>query len=374
MFKLFILIKKEILQFLRNAPLLAVVLYCCTIDVYMASEFSMDIKNYRIAIYDMDKTQRSAELAGKIRRPYFIIHSYINDAKLVDKLILEGTVGAVLVIPKGFQNKITSGKSGSCQIIIDATSSNTAELALSYLYQIVSEYSSHIVLKEWYVPSLAHKTVPVIDCKTRYAYNQNLQEQWSMCIQEFFTVLALIAILLPAAAMVNEKQFGTIEQLMVAPLRPFEIMLAKIIPMLGIFIIISFISIYCIMLPIVGLPLRGSLLDFLILTVVFCFTSSGLGMLISTVSQNLSETVLMTILLLFPIMFLSGAWVPPEALPAWMQWIMMLSPLKYYLNVGMSIFLKGNTLLFMWKDFLTLLGLGLVIFFIGVLRFKKMFE
>lgn len=373
MFKILVLLKKEVLQFLRNIPLLIIVLYACTLDVYMASEFTMDLKNYPIAIYDMDRSQSSQNLISKIRKPFFVIHSYINDEKDVDNLILKGEVGVVLVIPKDFQNKINSQKGAPVQIILDATSSNTAELASNYLYEIISDYSSNILVNKWQLSSTAYKLVPVVGCQTRNEFNENLKDEWSMCIQEFFTILTLIAILLPATAMVNEKQFGTIEQLMVTPLRPHEIMLSKILPMVGIFIIASFISIYCIMLPIVGIPLRGNVLDFFILTIVFCFTSSGLGMLISTVSNNLSETVLLTLLVLFPIMFLSGAWVPPEAMPAWMQWIMVLSPLKYYLNVGMSIFLKGNSLIFMWKDFLSLLGLGIVIFWLGAVKFRKMF-
>lgn len=373
MFKLTTLLKKEVLQFLRNIPLLIIVLYACTLDVYMASEFTLDLKNYPVAIYDMDKTQRSNEFIRKIRKPYFAVQSYINDEKEVDELLLSGGVGVVVVIPHRFQDKINSGKSAPVQIILDATSSNTSELASSYLYQIASAFSQDVLVTKWQVSKSAYKTIPIITTQTRNEFNENLLDKWAMCIQEFFTILTLIAILLPATAMVNEKQFGTIEQLMVTPLRPFEIMLSKVIPMVGIFIVASFISIYCIMIPIVGIPLRGSFLDLLILTIVFCFTSSGLGMLISTVSNNLSETVLLTILVLFPIMFLSGAWVPPEAMPVWMQWIMYLSPLKYYLNIGMSIFLKGNSLVFMWKDFLWLLGLGAAIFWLGAIRFRKMF-
>lgn len=373
MFKLTTLLKKEILQFLRNIPLLIIVLYACTLDVYMASEFTMDLKNYPVAIYDMDKSQQSGEFIRKIRKPFFDIQYYIDNEKEIDDLILRGDVGVVVIIPRRFQDKINSGKSAPVQIILDATASNTAELASSYLYQIASDFSSNVLISKWQMSNKIYKIIPVVTSQTRNEYNENLLDKWAMCIQEFFTILTLIAILLPATAMVNEKQFGTIEQLMVTPLRPFEIMLSKVIPMVGIFIVSSFISIYCIMIPIVGIPLRGSFLDFLLLTVVFCFTSSGLGMLISTVSNNLSETVLLTILVLFPIMFLSGAWVPPEAMPLWMQGIMYLSPLKYYLNIGMAIFLKGNSLLFMWKDFLMLLGLGLGIFWLGAIRFRKMF-
>jgi len=372
-FKIFILLKKEVLQFMRNIPLLIIVLYACTLDVYMASQFSMDLNNYPIAIYDMDKSQKSRDLIRRIRQPFFNITSFINNEKDVDDLILRGDVGLVLIIPRHFQDKINSGKGAPVQIILDATASNTAELAGNYLYKIVMDFSMNIIVNEWQISNKTYQLVPLLMSQPRYEFNENLVDKWTMCIQEFFTILTLIAILLPATAMVNEKQFGTIEQLMVTPLRPFEIMLAKVLPMMGIFIVASFISIYSIMIPVVGVPMRGNILDFFILTIVFCFTSSGLGLLISTVSQNLSETVLLTLLILFPIMFLSGAWVPPEAMPSWMQGLIVFSPLKYYLDIGIGIFLKGNSILFMWKEFIALVVLGLIIFLIGAARFRKMF-
>jgi ABC-2 type transport system permease protein len=339
----------------------------------MAGGLGSDLKNYPIAIYDLDKSQKSQKLIETIREPYFKIYGMINDEKEIDDLILKGEVGVVLVIPKRFQNDINSGKGSTVQVILDATNSSTAELATNYLYSIVGDFSSNIIVKEWKHSKTVYKIIPMLNVQSRYEFNETLKEEWTMCLQEFFTILTLIAILLPATAMVNEKQFGTIEQLMVTPLRPWEIMLAKVLPMVGIFIIASFICIYCVMIPIIGIPLRGSIIDFLILTVMFCFASSGLGLLISTISNNLSETVLLTLLVLFPIMFLSGAWVPPEAMPSWMQWLIQLSPLKYYLDMGISIFLKGNSLIFMWKDFISLMGIGLFIFWLGAVRFKKMF-
>lgn len=372
-FKLYILVKKELLQFFRNLPLLIIVLYTCTLDVYTASQFTMDLKNYPVAVYDMDKSQKSRELLGKIRLPFFRVTNDITDEKEIEDLILKGAVGLVVVVPKGFQNKIDKGKSSNIQLILDATASNTSELASSYLYSIAYDYSMQIVISKWQISSKTFELVPMISSQNRYEFNENLLDEWTMSLQEFLTMLTLIAVLLTASAMVNEKQFGTIEQLMVTPLRPYEIMISKILPMIGIFLVASFISIYCIMIPIVGVPLMGNPLDFFLLTIIFCFTSSGLGLLISTISNNLTETVLLTIMIIFPIMFLSGAWVPPEAMPMWMQYLIILSPLKYYLDIGIGIFLKGNSLLFMWKDFLSLTVLGIVIFGIGAIRFRKMF-
>jgi ABC-2 type transport system permease protein len=372
-FKFFTLLKKEVLQFSRNITLLIIVLYGATLDVWMAAQTTMQLQNFPIAIYDMDRSQKSHELVKRIRKPYFIIHSYIENEKDIEHLILSDQVGAVLVIPRKFQDRLNAKQTSPMQIILDATTSNTAELAAGYLAAIINDFSTDVLVKEWQISRVTFKRIPTITTINRYAFNENQNDRWVSAIQEFFTIFTLIAILLPATAMVNEKQFGTIEQLMVTPVRPTEIMLAKVLPMMVIFIIAAFISIYTIMIPVIGVPFRGNPLEFLLVTMVFCFAASGLGLLVSTVSNNLSETVLFTLLLLFPILFLSGSWVPPEAMPPALQYLVKLSPLYYYLELGMGIFLKGNSLLFMGKQFLSLLGLGVVIFWIGALRFRKMF-
>ncbi|MGV8122100.1 MAG: ABC transporter permease [Candidatus Xenobiia bacterium LiM19] len=372
-FKFMTLLKKEVLQFARNLTLLIIVLYAATLDVWMAAQTTMELQNFPIAIYDMDKSQKSQELVRRIRKPYFIIHSFLDSEKDIERLILNDKIGAVLVIPRRFQDKLNSKQTAPVQIILDATTSNTAEIAAGYLSQMINDYSTTVLVKEWQISTVSFKLIPTVTPVIRYAFNQNLNDRWVMAIQEFFTIFTLIAILLPATAMVNEKQFGTIEQLMVTPVRPIEIMLAKVLPMIVVFLIAAFVSIYTVMIPILGVPFRGSPIEFLIVTMVFCFASSGLGLLVSTVSNNLSETVLITLLILFPIMFLSGSWVPPEAMPVFLQYLVKLSPLYYYLELGMGIFMKGNSLMFMWQNFLSLLALGIVIFSIGAFRFKKMF-
>jgi len=372
-FKFFTLLKKEVLQFARNLTLLIIVLYAATLDVWMAAQTTMELQNFPIAIYDMDKSQKSQELIRQIRKPYFIIHSFIDNEKDIENLILNDKIGAVLVIPRKFQDRLNSKQSAPVQIILDATTSNTAEIAAGYLSQMINEFSGNILINEWQVSKVTFNLIPRITPVVRYAFNQNLNDRWVMAIQEFFTIFTLIAILLPATAMVNEKQFGTIEQLMVTPVKPTEIMLAKVIPMMVVFLIAAFISIYTVLIPIIGVPLRGSPIEFLIVTMIFCFASSGLGLLVSTVSNNLSETVLITLLILFPIMFLSGSWVPPEAMPVFLQYLIRLSPLYYYLELGMGIFMKGNSLLFMWQHLVSLLALGIAIFSFGAFRFRKMF-
>ena len=373
-FKMFLLMKKEFLQFFRNVPLLVIVLYCATLDVKSAGDLSMDLHNYPIAIYDIDHTAESRDVIGKLREPYFEITHIINEENRIRELIEKGEVSVVVVFPHGFGKKISSYRTAEMQVILDGSKSNASALALRYISNIIYEYNRDLLVTKWKLSNITKGIVPFVGSRIRYFYNPNLTERWNFCLQEFFMSITLIGLLLTATAMVNEKQFGTIEQLMVTPLRTHEIMAAKIVPMIAILFVATFIALFAILKPVVGIPILGNIWSFFLVSLIYFFTIAGLGLLISTISNSLSETVLFSVLLLVPIMFLSGAWVPPESMPKWMRFFVNLSPLKYYIDLGNGIFLKGNSIFFMWKKLLALSGLGTAVFLAGAYRFRRVFR
>lgn len=373
-FRLFLLMRKEFLQFFRNVPLLVIVLYCMTLDVYMAGDVSMDINNYPLAIYDMDCSEQTRDVISRLRKPYFEIAHIINEESQIEELIEEGTISVVVVFPHDFGKKISSYQPAEMQLIMDGSKSNASELALGYISGIVREYNEKVIFTTWKVSAVEKKVVPYVDCRLRYLYNPNLIDRWSFSLQEFFIDITLIGILLIATAMVNEKQFGTIEQLMVTPLRTWEIMASKVVPMSLILLVAAFMSVFAVLKPFVGVPLLGSVWQLFFVTLIYIFTIAGLGLLISTISSNLSDTVLFSILILVPMMFLSGAFVPIESMPVWMRILVRFSPLKYYIDLGNAIFLKGNSIFLMWKEVISLFVLGAVTFFLGAFRFRKAFR
>jgi ABC-2 type transport system permease protein len=369
-----LLMKKEFLQFFRNAPLLLIVLYCCTYDIYGAGDVSMDVRNYPIAVYDLDRSLQSREFIQKFREPEFRITRMIQSENEVRDLIESGDISVILVFPEDFGRKLNSYRTAQIQVILDGSKSNTSQIALNYIGNIVYEHNIELLTTKWKVSKASGRAMPFIELNTRYMYNQNLDDKWVFCLQQFLQAITLIGILLTATAMVNEKQFGTIEQLMVAPLKTYEIMFAKVIPMIMILFVVTFISIFGVLIPLQGLPLVGSPWAFFFATVLYLFALSGLGLLISTLSNNLSETVLFSILILVPIMFLSGAFVSPEVLPAWVRALMHLSPLKYYMDITNGIFFKGNSLGSMWKLVAGLAAIGAGAFSLGAHRFRRAFQ
>ena len=373
-FRMYLLMKKEFLQFFRNIPLLVIVLYFATFDIYSAGEVSMDVKDYPNAVYDLDDSEQSRDVLTVIREPFFdITHIITNEDEITD-LIEKGTVSVVIVFPKNFGKKIASYRPAQMQVILDGSNSNSSELALRYISNIIYGYGMDILVTKWKMSSVTKKIVPYVSSSIRYMYNENLSDRWSFCMQEFFMCITLIGIMLTATAMVNEKQFGTIEQLMVTPLRTHEIMISKIVPMIVVLFITSFIAVFVILKAVVGVPIRGDIWSYFLVSIIYFFSITGLGLFISTLSNNLSETVLFSLLVLVPVMFLSGAWIPLESMPGWMRFIVYFSPLKYYLDLVNGIFLKGNTLLLMWKEVVSLIVLGSTVFFLGAIRFRKIFQ
>jgi ABC-2 type transport system permease protein len=216
--------------------------------------------------------------------------------------------------------------------------------------------------------------VPRIDSRHRVWFNPNQNDGWFMSISELLTVVTLFAILLPAAAMVREKERGTVEQLLVSPLTSFQIMFPKVIAMTGVIVCGALISLLLILKPVFHVPFKGDFILFLAVTTLYVFTTAGLGLFAATIARNLAQAGMMTILILAPMIFLSGAWTPPEAMPSWLQMGMLVSPLHYYMDAVFGILLKGAGVGDLWRSILGIAVLGGIVFGFGLWRFRRQFR
>jgi ABC-2 type transport system permease protein len=369
------LLRKEYLQFFRDRSLIYIVLYVFTIEIYMAGTgFNIEVKNYPTAILDRDRTQWSVQLAEKFRLPHFrVTENLTTDAQMVD-LLNQGDVSLVVVIPHGFARSLLENNQASIQVVTDGTLSNTALLALGYADQIAKTFAQDLGQRLGRVNPKQEGRQPQVELKPRVLYNPNQKAQWFAGLIELFSVITLVSLLLPAAAMVREKESGTIEQLLVTPVRPVEIMAAKIISMASIVLTASLCSLFLIIFPVFDLPWRGSLMLFFAATALYVFCATGFGMFIATICRNLPQTILLVIMIIAPILFLSGSWTPIEAMPPLLGYLTYLSPLKHYLAIGYNILLKGAGLSALWPDFLNLNILGFGLFIICALQFRRHFS
>ncbi len=334
----FALIKKELLQFWRDPALVAVVLWCFSLDVYLCAKgFSVELKNYPIAIRNMDGSQASLSLIDHILPPKFRIVKMLTDDRDYDELLLSGKVQMILEIDKDFSRDIAMGRAGKIQVLVDGTNSNTAAMALAHIQAICSNVKLKLMSRSASESNLARfvKFIPI------FWFNRNLDGTWFVGLSELCSEITMVAILLPAAALVREKEYGTVEQLLVSPLHSWQIMLSKLIPMTGLVLLFTTLCLFSILVPVFGLYPKGSLGTYLLATAVYIGACSGLGMLLATAARNLSQVLLMLVAVMVPIMFLSGTWSPREAMPLTIRWFTYVSPLSYYLEVSNGIFFKG---------------------------------
>ena len=366
------LIKKEFLQFWRDPVLLVVVLWAFTFDVYLCARgFSLDIRGFPVAIYDMDRSQQSQSMIDHLHEPRFRQVKMISDPDEVDELLSTGQALMVVVIDNHFSRRLARGEPAEVQVILDGTNSSSTAQALGEVSAIFSQVSFRHTDSTNSSPR--ETQLPVI-MRSRIRFNENMESSWSVGLTELFGVITMVAILLPAAAMVREKEYGTIEQLLVSPLRSWQVTLSKIVPMTLLVVGFTTLSLLAVMGAAFGLYPKGSMGLFLVSTAIYVYACAGLGMLLSTLAKNLSQVILMLTTVLVPIMFLSGTWAPPEAMPPALRWFTHISPLSYYYELGTGIFFRGWGLKQGIESLFWLFILGGGMFVVGTTRVGREFS
>jgi len=366
---------KEFLQLLRDVVLLVFIAYAFTADIYLAGAgVSLQLRQAALVVMDHDKSASSRELLSRFMPPNFRITGEAAHPRHAMDLLDQGDAMAVIDIGPCFEKTLVSGEPATVQIQIDTTNSVLGFLASSYAQQITGKYGLEIAMKKLGAAGGSAATGPIIQDDHRVWFNPNQNDAWFMSISELLTIITLFSVLLPGAAMVREKERGTVEQLLVAPLSAFQIMFPKVLAMTAVILIGCAVSLAVVISGIFHVPIKGSLTLFFAVTALYVFTTAGLGLFISTIARNLAQVGMMTVLVFTPMLFLSGAWTPPEAMPAWMRMVMYASPLHYYIDAGFGILLKGAGIDILWDEILEMALLGSVIFAMGMWRFRKQFE
>ena len=365
---------KELKQLIRDPALLLIIVYFFTADVYLAgSGINLSLKSASVMVIDRDHSEASRELIHRFRQPYFDLKGEITSKNEAEDLLNTGKILAVLDIPENFQKQLLQSQSVSVQFQVDSSNTVLGTLATTYAIEITASFGQDFVVKRLGINSEQLAALPIIQNRHRVLYNPNRIDGWFMSISELLTVITILSLMLPAAAAVREKERGTIEQLAVSPLSSLQILLPKVISM-GLVILIGVAAcLFLIIIPIFELPIKGSLGLFFAVTALYVFTTSGIGLFVATISRNLGQMAMLGILILMPILLLSGAWTPPEAMPQVMRWAMTISPLYYFNEMGYAILFKGAGLDIIWDSLLGLSVLGGFFFNFGVWRFRKQF-
>jgi len=365
---------KELLQLSRDPVLLIILAWFFTADIYIAgSGISMDLRNASMVVLDRDQSAASRELIHRFQPPYFKLQGEISSGRQGIQRLDQGKSMLVLEIPPHFERDLEAGRSTAVQLQVDTTNTILGTLATSYAAQIVGRFGEDRALDQLGITDLQLAAMPRIEDRHRVWYNPNQIDPWFMSISELMTVITMLSLMLPAAAAVREKERGTIEQLAVSPLTPFQILFPKVIAMTLAILAGTAVALFLILFPLFHIPVKGSLLLFFSVTALYAVAVSGLGLFIASISRNLGQVSMLVIVILMPMLLLSGAWTPPEAMPALLRHLMVISPLYWFIELGYGILLKGAGLAVLWDSVLGLSVLGAAIFGFGIVRFRRQF-
>jgi len=363
---------KEFIQVLRDPRMRFVVFVIPAVQtVIFGYAVNTDVREVATAIYDLDNTSLSREVADRfIKSGYFQLRERVADEGRARELIDRGEVKAVLRMNSGFGAALAGGRGGTLQLILDGTDSNTAGIVLNYAAKIAAAYSAGLQVEA--ASRAAGRPVPPGggQLASRAWYNENLESRNFYVPAVITNIVFIITMLLSSMAVVREKEIGTIEQVIVTPIGKGEFILGKTVP----FVLIGFIDVALVSLVAVfwfEVPLRGSLLLLFGATALFLMSSLGIGLLISTVSRTQQQAMMSAFFVIFPAMLLSGFAFPIESMPQAVQWLTYLNPMRYYLVLIRSIFQKGVGVEILWPQLLALFIIGVTILSCAVLRFKK---
>lgn len=367
--RLFVLTRKELLQLRRDVPLLLFLLYSFSLSIYVSGAgISMQLNNASLLVHDGDHSESSRELIHRFRQPYFRFDGEVQDSKEGVRRLDQGTAMLLLEIPPRFHESIVGREPVSVQLLVDTTNAPQGLSAAAYASRIVGEFSFDLVASRF-----GGVQLPAVESAHRVWFNQEQNETWFQSISHILRMITLFAFLLPAAALVREKEHGTVEQLLVSPVTPLQIMLSKVLAMTLVIQAATALAMATVLKPVFGVPVKGSAALFFVMTALYSFTTAGLGLFAATITRNQAQVGMVSLLVISPMLLLSGITTPFEAMPPWVQTLMALSPLRYFVDVTYGILLKGVGLELLWDSVLAMVLLGGTMFGLGMWRFRKQF-
>jgi len=363
---------KELIQTLRDKQMRITLIVPPILQlIVFGYAANMDVKHIRTAIRDLDQSVESRDLIGRFgSSKYFDIVSFPDTPKEVKDLINQGVVTVSIEIPTDFSRKLKKGDTTTVQIILDGSESNTALIALGYANQILSEFSTQVLVKRLNRAGMIGFEEAGVDLRSRTWFNPNFESRIFYVPGVIASIAFLIPIILTAQAIVREREIGTLEQIMVTPIRSWELMLGKTLPfaLFGLFDVIMIAAIGIFWFEV---PLRGNPLVLLSGAALFLMSSVAIGLFISTICSTQQQAQISTFFFAMPAFTLSGFAFPIENMPEWIQYLTYANPLRYFLVIIRGVFLKGNGLDILWPQMLALGILGTFMIVLSSLRFQK---
>jgi ABC-2 type transport system permease protein len=370
------LVKKEFIQTLRD-PHTRWLLFGPPIIQMLVFGYAatLDVKHVELAVLDLDNTQESRELVAHFSAsPYFHLRQYASHRAQLREGLDRGDFLAAMEIDSGFAQRLRNGQGATVQVLVDCSNSNTALVALGYLNQIGAGFSRDYQFDRLQrtAPQLV-SSLPQVDLEIRPWFNEGLESQWYFVPGVIGNVLLILVMMLTAFGVVREREIGTLEQIMVTPIRRWEFILGKTIP----FFLVGCVDATLIALVGTfwfGVPFRGNLGVLAAGLVTFILSGLGLGLFLSTISRNQQQAMIVSFFFNMPMITLSGFGTPIASMPPFLQKISYANPLRHIMVLLRGVYLKGAGFNVLWPQVATLAGVAFVLLAISVLRFHKSLE
>ena len=377
--RIWVILRKEFIQTLREPRMRLLLFLPPTIQLLVFGfAVNLDVDHARIAWMDMDRTPLSRELRARFegsRR--FDVVSLPRTEEDVQQVLDRGRVEGVVRVLPHFERDVLRGNPTAVQILLDGTNSNTASLVAGYGGEILAKFSSDVMATRQTTQLLArgatspaNMVFPQISARTRVWFNPDLYSRNYFVPGVVANIIMMVTLMLTAPAIVREKEIGTMEQLMVTPLRPLELMIGKTLP----FAAVAFADVILITgvaLLVFHIPFRGSPLLLLLCSAAFIMTALGAGLFLSTISHTQQQAMMMSFFFNTPAFMLSGFAFPIRNMPVVVQWLTYLNPLRYFIDIVRGIFLKGSGFSVLWPQVAVLVVYGLVVLGLSTARFQK---
>ena len=354
---------KELFSLRYDPVMVFLIVYSFTFSVYeVATGAAPGVINAAVAIVDEDRSQLSRRIHDALLAPQFQPPAQISVGE-IDAAMNAGRYTFIIDIPPGFQADVMTGRQPVIQLNADATAMGMAGTGAGYIHRIIAEEVSDFLkgggLKE---------PVKIV---THARFNPNLDSCWFQSVMEIINNITLLAIMLTGAALIREREHGTIEHLLVMPLTPAEIMIAKVWANGLVIVIAATFSLYLVVQGLLAVPIAGSIPLFVAGAAIYLFSVTALGILLATLARSMPQFGLLALLVFIVMIMLSGGSSPMESMPEWLQIVMQLTPSTHFISLAQAVLFRGAGFDVVWPDFVAVTATGAVFFFAALVRFRK---
>ena len=358
---------KEIRGLFRDPLMLVLIAYSFSMSVYLSAKSNPDaISNAAIAILDEDKTQLSHRVSDAFLPPLFAKPEYLNNMSEVNDLMDKGRYTFIIVIPSGFQEKVLANNDPEIQVNVDATRMSQAFTGNGYIQQIIIKEVNKFI-SDTTGGGQTYTAQQLI----RNRFNPNLTKAWEGAMNGLVNNVTMLALILTGAALIRERERGTLEHLLVMPVTPFEIMVSKVWSMSLVVFIATGLSLLLVVQDMLKVPVAGSFWLFMTGVVLNLFAVTSLGIFLACFAKDMPQLGILMILVLLPMQILSGGTTSQDNMPDVIRWVMQLSPTTHFVNFSKAILFRGAGISIVWPIFLKMIAIGALFFSIALKRFRS---